>query len=543
MKINPKVYKINKAHRLLSKYPKSEDICKAIIRTSKLKFNPKFELKDSDYRIYIEDEVERDGGIWSLLYSFKTPEIESEWSEFFPANFIEGIDFIQQKVSVIFFIEFQSHLYVIIGGNAFRIIQPFIEDNFGINIYSRILDPENDELISIKTRSITGKIASSSNYYKNDFKLIDHIKFGTLPTEINLKLDSKSNDYFNFLKKNKNDNVQIHVSNSLKFRKVIEFKDLLEIVKELKYLEELDKKDYLSTYEKIDDINFIENTLIEKLVTTIYEDINYTLSRTRRPVNKFYFEFCHPSRLENFYEADYFQLIELNEKKHIMFKQLVDRNEIYYEVLFRAIERFGNQISYDEFKYFLFGVRIRSYKNESKKNLTSAMFLHHFNTEFEINKRPLFLLDNNWYYLQDSFLADLNRNCERILKTYRAPKTLLQITWNLSINNTEKKYNLQYRDLKNYLVFDTITISGIELCDVLYHDENTLYLIHVKRGFDSSMRELYNQVILSARRLEESKSSKEKDYLKKCFKALVKKEQNNQIKSFDDFLKLFNKNH
>jgi uncharacterized protein (TIGR04141 family) len=539
MKINPKVYKINKSHRLLNDFSSTKDICKSIVRRSKIKLDPNFILKETDYSINFDE----DNKLWFFLYTFKTPEIDSEWINFFPLNFARGADFNQQKFSLILFIEFQNQLYCIIGGNAFGMIQPFIEEHFGINIYSRILDPENDELLTIRTRKITGKIAASSNFYKSNFKLIDHIKFGTIPTDISLKLSSVGNDYFSFLKKNNEDSVQIQVSNSLKFRKIIEFNDLIEIIKEVKFIEELEKKNYLTTYEKIDNLNFIETTLKEHLVKRIFQDINNTLRSTINPINKFYFEFCHPAKLEKFYEADYFKLIELGEdKKQKEFKQIIDRNRIYYEVIFRAIDKFGTQVSFDEFKFFLYGVRIRSYKNGNKHNLTSGMFLHHFNTEFEIEKKPLFLLDNNWYYLQDSFLNDLNINCERILKNRKVNSTVLHKKWNLSIQNTEKKYNLLYKDLKNYLVFDTITISGIELCDIIKYDEKNIYLIHVKRGFDSSMRELYNQVTLSARRLEESKSSKEKDYLKKSYQSLVKKKQNNNINSFDDFIKLFDKN-
>lgn len=538
MKINPKIYKINKSHRLLINHDSSEDICKSIIKVSELKHNPLFVLKETDYRITFDEE----NSLWFFLYINKTEESDSEWVNFLPKKFTKGSDFIQQKISLILFIEYQNHLYCIIGGNTFHIIQPYQEESFGINIYSRILDPENDELLSIRLRNIAGKIAASSNYYKSNFKLIDHIKFGTIPTEISVKLSNVDNDYFSFLRKDK-DNIQIHVSSSVKFRKVIEFADLIEIIKELKYIEELDKKDYLTTYEKIDDLNLIENKLKLHLVNRIFVDIDNTLRSSINPKNKFYFEFCHPSKLEEFYEADFFQLIELNDdKKQQVFKETIDRNKIYFEVIKRAIDKYGTRLSFDEFKYFLYGVRIRSYKNGNKKNLTSAMFLYHFNTEFEINKRPVFLLDNNWYYLQDSFLKDINKNCERILKNYKIPNTILHKKWDLSVQNTEKKYNLLYKDLKNYLVFDTIAINGIELCDIIKYDEKNIYLIHVKRGFDSSMRELYNQIILSSRRLEESKSSKDKEYLKKSFDSLIKKKQTNNISSFDEFIKLFEKN-
>ncbi|PXY43347.1 DUF6119 family protein [Flavobacterium hydrophilum] len=538
MKVNPKIYKIDKSKRLLKTYANSEEICKAIVKVSRLKSDPKFQLRETDYRIERDDEND----LWFFLYIYKTQDVESEWINFFPSNFTKDADFNQQKVSLIFFVEFQKQLYCIIGGSAFRYIQPYIEEDFGINIYSRILDPENDELLSIRTRNITGKIAVNSNYYKNNFKLIDHIKFGTVPTEISVKLHNDINDYFSSLKKDTG-NVQIHVSSSIKFRKVIEYVDLIEVVKELKFIEELERKDYLTTYEKINDYNLIENTFTETLVTTIFNDVNNTLQATINPINKFHFEFCHPSKLEEFYEADYFELLELDDdKKQNLFAKINDRNRIYFQVLSRAVNRFGANMAIDEFKYFLFGVRVRSYKNGVRKNLTSGMFLHHFNTELEINQRPIFLLDNNWYFLQDSFLKDLNRTCERILKNFKAPNSLLTKIWNLKKENTEKKYNLLYKDLKNYLVFDTIAISGIELCDIIKYDAQNVYLIHVKRGFDSSMRELYNQIILSARRVEESRSSTDKTYLKNCFNSLIKKKQGNSIDSVENFLELFQKN-
>src|SRR5690606_30414585 len=158
-------------------------------------------------------------------------------------------------------------------------------------------------------------------------------------------------------------------------------------------------------------------------------------------------------------------------------------------IISRAVDIYSENITFDELKYYLFGVRIRSYKNESNINLTSAMFLHHVNTEFEYDDQPVFLLNNNYYFLKDSFIKDLNSNCERLLKNYKIPAHILNLQWDLKINNTEGKYNLLYTQIKNYLVLDTITIDGVELCDVIFYDNDNIYLIHVKRGFDSSMRD------------------------------------------------------
>ncbi|MFH7014664.1 DUF6119 family protein [Flavobacterium sp. FlaQc-47] len=536
MNLNPKIYKINKRHRSLVNLTETVDICKFIINTAGKSSDINFILKAEDFS-YNEDF---DNNLKYFLYTFNSEEVESDWKNYFPKFLIKDSNFIQQKLSLVFFIEFEDFLYVIIGGNSFRIIIPFIDESFGIDIYSRILDPENDELLSIKTRSLTGKKAGNYSFYKSNFKLIDHIKFGTIPKEISLKLSNIKNDYFGFLRKTKNEQVQIVVNNSIKFRKRIDFNLLKSLIKEIKYIEEIDKSNYLTTYTKIEDKDLIKK-LQERLLNIIVNDIPNILQKKINPRNKFNFEFCHPNLIDKFYEADLFKIYENSgENKYSLFATVIEKNEVYEKVINRAVEKLGSNYTFNDLKFYLFGVKVRSYKTDEKRQLTSASFLMHLNTEFIFDDQPYFLLDNNWYLLQDSFVKDLNNQCARILKNFVAPKNILFKNWNKEVVRKESQYNLLYNDIENYLVFDTITINGIELCDIIYYDESNLYLIHVKYGFDSSIRELYNQVILSARRLQESLVSKEKEYLKRNFRSIQKK---NNIKNLSqsEFIKLFSK--
>src|SRR5690606_23873821 len=64
----------------------------------------------------------------------------------------------------------------------------------------------------------------------------------------------------------------------------------------------------------------------------------------------------------------------------------------------------------------------------------------------------------------------------------------------------EDNYNKSHSQ-KNYFVLDKILEDNIELCDILIHKNGTLYFVHVKNGFTTHMRNLYIQVILSAKRL------------------------------------------
>lgn len=537
MNLNPKIYKVDKSHRLLNNIRETDEICKYIITHSRRIDNHNFELNEADFTY----EIDEDSNLKYFLYTFNSSEIESEWKNYFPTNLAGNSNFIQQKLSLVFFIEFEDFLFVIIGGNSYRIILPFIDENFGIELYSRILDPENDELISIKTRSLTGKKAGSYTYYKDNFKLIDHIKFGTIPKEISVKLSNIDNNNFNFLKNSAKEKVQISVSNSIKFRRIVDFENLKILIKEIKYFEELDKNDYLTTYSKINKQTLIDS-LNDILINNIHSDIPNIEQRSENINTTFYYEFCHPKFIDKFYEADSYHLYEKTEEtKYSIFGTTNDKGKIYEIVILRALENFGTNISINDLKYFLFGVKVRSYEKGSKKQNTTGTFIMHLNTEVELNRHPYFYLDNNWYLLQDSFIKDLNSQCKRVLKNYKAPLDLLPKTWDKETLKKESEYNILYKEETNYFVFDTITIDGIELCDILYYDESNIYLIHVKYGFDSSIRELYNQVILSARRLQETLSDNEKSYLKSNFKSMINKENTVSNLTEDEFLNLFSK--
>lgn len=67
----------------------------------------------------------------------------------------------------------------------------------------------------------------------------------------------------------------------------------------------------------------------------------------------------------------------------------------------------------------------------------------------------------------------------------------------------------------NTLVFDTVTPENIEACDILKWDDEFVYVIHVKKGFDTSMRDLAAQVSITAKRIRNDRKT-DYDYLEVC---------------------------
>lgn len=511
-----KIYRINKKNRLLVNQDDSELIIKTVIETS---YKSNKETKKFDTKSLKSFSIDE---ITYYLHVFTSHETVSDWKDFLPDNLTQNEDFTQQKLSLLLFVETDIDLYCIVGGNAYRIILPFIDHSFGLNTYARIMHPASDELASIKSRGITGARAGINEQFRDNYKIIDFIKFGKIPQEIHLKLSNEiSKKYFNFLQNNKNDRIQIFVGKAFKIKKRIDFSILHKTIRELCVISELVPSDYLSSYKEISDNKFIEDNLRPLLINKIFDDSINVERNITDPEKIFEHDFCNPNNIEMFYEADEYQLKEYNEnKRYRLFKTVNDRKLIYRSVLSRAMELFGTNDKFN-FMVYLQGVRVVCYQ-DNKKTIGSS-FLFHITTEISHKGKPYFLIDTKWYSLRDSFVKDLKTNTVHVLKTHKAPKEVLVKQWDKSIMRTEKEYNESYINEPNYIVLDTIIVDGVELCDLIYYDDSNLYLIHVKYGFTARVRELTNQITISARRLKEILSAQDSDFLDEMYNKIAAK--------------------
>ena len=533
---NPKIYRINKQHHLLENLLDTNLIIETILRTSltRLGFENQFNFQTDITQTEVDDFT-------YYLYTFNTDQRVSDWKQFLPDTLTENRSLSIRNISLILFVEMEFDILVLIGGNAYKLIVPFIDHSFGLNLYSRLMKPEEDEIASIRSRGLTGSRAGISEQFRDQFKIIDFIKFGKIPQEIHLKISQDATDtYFGFLKSKDDDRLLIYVGKSFKIKKKVDFQTLHSILVEISTILELEPSDYLSSYREINDQNFISNTLYPVLISNLYDDVDYVRRGQLLSANRFQFDFCNPNSISQFYEADEYRLKEKTDNGGYSTFDVVDnREEIYVRVLRRAVE---NSVDGDRFPFMVYlqGVRITCYKDGIRT--ISSSFIFHITSEFMISNQPYFLVDTKWYLLRDSFVEDLKINSTQVLNAYNAPDHILKFAWDRDQVSSEGEYNMLYDDESEYIVVDTIIVDGIELCDVMYYDDNTLFLAHIKYGFTSKMRELTNQILISSRRLREDLASENKSFVKEVFNKLTEKERNFNSLTEDQFVNLFNKN-
>ncbi|WP_207423737.1 DUF6119 family protein [Desertivirga brevis] len=519
MTISPNIFKIDKEHRLLRTLTKTDDIINTIIKDAFSKAGLKLQKRDLELTEF------KKGNITYYLYLHSIPEAQSEWASFLPEELTGNTDkFNQTKISLILFINTEHELYAIVGGNAFRIIVNFIDHLFGLTTYDRIISLDGDEATSTKSRGITGQRIGMSEQFRDQYKMINYLQFGKIPKELHVKLNVQTvNDHFSFLLSKPSDRLNVTFGKAIRINKQVDFNTLHRLVEELGVILEMAPQDLLSSYIQIRDLNLIDE-LQKELNRRIYNNIPVILGTSNSYKDNFEFDFCSPNNIEAFYEAESYQLKEKREDKHEPFATVTDKDIIYDTVVRRAYELHGNDET--SILYYLRGVRIHCYLG--KKQTTSSGFFYHFNAELSIRDEPVFLIDTKWYKLKDAFVRSLTAQTEILFKSSKLMPGILNKSWDRKLGTKAKlidegDYNKLYNGLPGYFVMDTITPDGVELCDIIYMTSTELYLIHVKHSFTARVRELTNQISISARRVSEAVAAKNHSYFQRVYSSILKK--------------------
>lgn len=536
MKIVPNIFKIEKTHNQLKALDSSYAIILSILTHSHRKNNKNFDSESLKVSSYTNGDVKY------FLYTYKINDKESDWADFLPNELKENDSFTQTKLNLILFIEAGYNLFAVVGGSSYWLIANYIDHLFGLITYDRIISLENDEAVSTKSRAIIGQRAGMSEQFRDDYRMINYLQFGKIPKELHIKLaNDTSLTHFNFLLIKPSEKLQVAAGRSFRINKEVDFNYLHSIVEELSLIMTLAPKELLSSYIQVRD----SQTLIELrnlLHEKIYNSIAYIINQSDDPRDIFEFDFCNPNKIEEFYEAERYELVEPSEsgkRKDGTFATVSNKNDIYKTVLEKAYNTYGD--NKQGIVNYLYGVTVHCCVG--RKSTASSGFMYHFNAEFTLGDDAVFLVDSKWYILKESFIESLKGQTERILRNSKLVPGILDQTW---IYDTIRKrfsneggYNMQYDGRSGYMVLDTIIADGIELCDILFIIDNELYLIHVKHSFTSRVRELTNQILISARRLREAISSKQRSFFDSLYDGLLSKGRSTNNLTKNDFYNLF----
>lgn len=437
------------------------------------------------------------GDVKYQIYVFNVIERESSWKEYLPSQIINEDDFTVRTTSFVLFAIIEQRLYAILGGQGIFVIKRYLNQTFGLDLFEKIADPPNDVVVTIESRGIAGNLSSQSATYRNEQKLIDSLSFGRIPHRLTIQLrDTLIADVFDFVSSDQNEKIYADLGSSFYIKSKMNFHETHLLIKRANEILNLPGLTPLSNFVQVKDTRLVSDTLRLQLYADLRDDMMRSIPPNSNPYGiRFDIDFVHPSNLTDFYECDCYKLYARNAR--IPFFETTDRTCIYKAGLKYAYENVAHSNQYD-FNMLISGVRVKGYKNGEL--FTHAMFTQHITCEISYQNNPVFQIDSRWYQVKGNFISNINDLCHSMIQSNYLSNTIPILPWDSSVRD-EGDYNLTYTGKDNFLVFDKMLGNNIELCDLLFEDETTLYLIHVKKGFDAKIRDLSNQISISANRL------------------------------------------
>jgi uncharacterized protein (TIGR04141 family) len=393
--------------------------------------------------------------------------------------------------SFICFIEYNNYVYAITGGTGSFAIDRFINTTFGLDLLAKMINEDEKVIKEIKERDVTGAILGQTKFYRGDQSILSNAEFGKIVRLVTAELNKQI--LVNVLGFSPNElkrkTSRCLAKEAFKISKSIKFDILLNLIEKFSTLLSLESKFELNKVTLISRRKPQNRTLLRQLREELTKQL-YDKVKDGEPID---FDFCNV-KYEDYHSAEYFSFYFGTEKYFesedpLSFEELIEK--------LKKEEKFHDQ-TIELFNTSVLSVEIQSF-SEQGEIITEDTVFDHLHGEIKFDGSTYFFVDKEWYTIQIEFINDLNRACQEVVKQCWDDKLISERFVNK--NEDEQVFNLRFCNRPNCWVLDKITPENIEVCDILIDEDNTLNLIHVKKGFNNNMRDLAAQVLISAKRI------------------------------------------
>lgn len=501
-KIQINIYQIDK--NLFEDTDTSEDIVQKIIDSAN-----QDKSESTEYKLQSLISEEKEGFNIKVLYS-KAPS-NPKWRSFLNTVVNDGEAVLTQFGSTLSWVAFlwdEDNIYATCAGFGFFEIQEWINNEFGIEIISRLINKDDRVLKSITDKGLAGPTVGTSKHFRGNYSFFDEEGFGKIYQQVQSVLTKEVLiNKFGFSNDELSKDSACFAKTSFRINKSISFDELIRIVGKINGILEQDANFKLNKVELL--IKKRNKALIINLEKKLLEQL---WSRYSQVEGAFDFDLCHKD-FEKYLTASSYEIRKNFSKNNFFesdktFDSLTDIEDVFEE-----IRNSGDNVpqNFEDFEKIINSLKIYSFNGDQIS--TKGWILHHLYGDLDYEEKKYFYVDNKWYRIDSDFIETLNEDCKFLIE-HNLRNDLLDHKWTgLTIGRQEFSYNQKYLGETGLFVLDTITPKNIEPCDILKIDGDDMYFIHVKKGFNNSMRDLCSQVFISARIFDEMMRTNNYEYL------------------------------
>jgi len=400
-------------------------------------------------------------------------------------------------------------LYAVTGGLGYSPIQEFADNDFGIDVFSRLLKKEDKILKGTREKGFGGSVLGRTEYFRRQSNLHEIDSFGKIYQELkaSLRKDILVDKMGLSIDQVKKDSVCIAKS-SFRINKAITFPELLKVIEGCESILETEEPVPINDVERITAKQ--NKPLIDQLDAVLFDRL---WERYLAAKNAWSFDLCD-SNFEGYLTASKYIVRKGISKSNLFeFEELINIDSLFEKILVWS----KRPTTQEAFVKLVKSLKISSYDDNNVRQTHRDLLSHLMGDVADNAGKKYFFIDKTWLRIKDTFIENLNQRCKNFIDAhaYNVPER-----WNYP-HEQENDYNRKFIGRESCVVLDRVTPENIEPCDILQWDKETLYLIHVKASFGNMMRDLCSQVLISASRISQAVSRK--DFIEKIYNAMQSK--------------------
>ena len=438
----------------------------------------------------------------------------------------EDIDLSNTHISYILSYLKDDNIFLLTGGLGSNYISEYTQKNYGLYLLPKIMKENSPAIKSVLENRMSGNRLSSKHSNRNVTTINIENDMSSIFRELSLEIDKEMIELLGIeIDENKKlKNLNLIAKDSFVIRKSISIENLIVVLNKLIDIEKNDDNFSLGYFIDAKKNGYSYKILNELFIQYLMHGIgeNFIL------VGDEYSEYCFGGNL---------YVVQDNEQNTIYQSDIpITINDLYKNCLPEPITKTSIErllkyslVVYNDKEIILYPTKIKQCMQGYIENE---------------NKQPFFLFNDKWLMFDNNFIDNLDREFKNnYAQMIKIDKKLRDILSNDDTSLTEDAYNKTFKESTEIILAHTILSNNIELADLIYFDEENLYLIHNKLKFQGNgARDVLNQILTSAEFINHYLMEK-KSLLEKYYEDILEKYPNNKIKdiSKDEFIDLFSK--
>lgn len=442
-------------------------------------------------------------------------------------NMLEDkIDLSNTHISYILTYKKDENIFLLTGGLGSNYISEFTQKNYGLYLLPKIMRENSPVIKSVLENRMSGNKLSSKHSNRNVTTIITENDMSSIFRELSLEINKEMIELLGIeIDENKKiKNLNLIAKDSFVIRKSISIEKLIIVLNKLIEIEKNDDNFSLGYFIDVKKNGYSYKDLNELFIQYLMRGIgeNFIL------VGDDYSEYCIGG---NSY------VIQDNEQNVIYQSDTpITISDLYKNCLPQPITKASvekllkyNLIVYNDKEIILYPTKIKQCMQGYIE---------------DENGQPFFLFNDKWLMFDTNYIDNLDKEFKKsYAQMVNIDEKLKSILLNKDAKSTENDYNMTFENSDAIILAHTVLSNYIELADLIYYDEDNLYLVHNKLKFQGSgARDVLNQILTSAEFINHYMMDK-KDFIEKYYEDILKKYPNNKIKDLtkEEFIELFNK--